>query len=358
VSNIESERNTIERRLALLEKNAGRVCLVPFVRFDVWEDGSVPVCCTDWMQGDVIIGNVFRNNAEEIWNSPTAKKIRESVTDGSFRQCTEKCPLLAEGRLPLLKDLSWEDRTLISNPKGEMIHKPQFIKIVNDDSCNLTCPSCRNAPFVNTIEKSEQIFEANMRVIYPMLKNAKTLDILGNGEFLASKATLKLLKCLDARTHKNLSIDLLTNGMHFNALAWERLNNIHPLKINLNVSTDGVNKSTFEFLRRGGRWDVFNENMRFISRLRQEGKISKLTMNFTIQAQNYREMPLFGDYARQFNADRVLILRFMRWPHMTDEYFNSSNVYYTLHPDHEDFLSVVRGLSDEILELGPLSVFK
>lgn len=196
-----------------------------------------------------------------------------------------------------------------------------------------------------------------MRVVYPLLKTAKVLDILGNGEALASRATMKLLGTLDAKTHRNLAIDLLTNATHFNANAWERLRNIHPLNIRLNVSADGATKQTYEKLRRGGKWESFNANMEFIAGLRRENKITRLTMNFTIQADNYRELPLFGDLARLYSADRVILFRFIRWPHMSDEQYAAGDIFNPEHPRHADFLSIVKGFSDPIIELGPLSVF-
>ncbi len=346
-----------ERRKVLLEKNKGRVCPTPFLRFDVWRDGRVAVCCTDWMQGDVIIGNVFEQGWNEIWNSETAKRIRKSVTDGSFSHCTEKCPWLADARLPLREGLSEEERAIADNPEADLKHPPEFIKLVNDDSCNLSCPSCRHEVFVENNSNSEEIFEANMQVVYPMLKNAKVLDILGNGEALASKATMKLLNTLDARTHRNLTIDLLTNATHFNANAWERLKNVHPLNLRLNISADGATKETYEKLRRGGKWEAFNANLEFIGNLRRENKISLLTINFTVQADNYRELPLIGDFARRYNADRVLLFRLMRWPHMSDEYFAHVDIFSSSHPLHQDFLTTVKGFSDPMVEIGPLSMF-
>lgn len=344
-------------RDALLEKNKGRVCTVPFNRFDVWRDGRVPVCCTDWMQGDVIIGNIFEQELGDIWNSPAAKRLRRSVTDGSFAHCTEKCPLLAEARLPLREDLSEKLKPFIENPEQDLPWCPSFIKLVNDDTCNLSCPSCRHEVFVESKEGADRIAERNLRVVYPMLEHAKVLDVVGNGEAIASRATMRLLNALDPVTHKNLAIDLLTNATKFNASAWLKLSNIHGLDIRLNVSADGATKPTYEKLRRGGKWEEFNENMAFIAGLRREGGIRRLTLNFTVQADNFRELRLFGEMARRYNADRVILFRFLRWPHMSDEQFAASDIFDPAHPDHGEFLTAAKDFHDPIVETGPLAIF-
>ncbi|MGE4351906.1 MAG: SPASM domain-containing protein [Bdellovibrionales bacterium] len=347
------------RRAKMLERNKGRVCLTPFERLDVWPDGSAVQCCTDWMVGTPIIGNIEKQPMEEIWNSPVAKEIRKSVVDGTFSRCTERCPVLAAGTLCKIEDVPPHLKEAVAAPLEDMKIRPAFIKVVNDYSCNLQCPSCRDKVFVTNHARSEEIAAANMRNIYPLLETARALDILGNGEALVSRASMRLLQAIDPVLHKNLTIQLLTNGTLFTPKAWERLKNLHSLNIRLYVSTDGVTKATYEKLRRGGKWEVFNDNLAFIARLRREEQINHLMLNFTVQASNFRELPLFGEFAARYNADRVVLFRLSPWPHMAKELFDAENIFDPAHPDHAEFLDVVRGFEGHpLVEIGPLAPFR
>ncbi len=51
----------------ILRTNKGRVCIVPFERFGLNCDGSVELCCSALMRGEVIAGNAFTQDFWEIW---------------------------------------------------------------------------------------------------------------------------------------------------------------------------------------------------------------------------------------------------------------------------------------------------
>lgn len=60
-----------------------KYCERPFQHVYIMPNGDVR-CCS-WTTKK--IGNLLENTLEEIWNSPAAEEIRESVRDGSFRFC-------------------------------------------------------------------------------------------------------------------------------------------------------------------------------------------------------------------------------------------------------------------------------
>lgn len=315
------------------------------------------------MRGKVVIGDLKRSSASEIWNSKIAKEIRKSVVDGSFSRCTERCPLLSSASIPLRSDIHEQDwgipyREAIEHPLDDLATPPGFIKLVNDASCNLSCPSCRDDLYIAKKKKSDQILQFNLKHVFPMLETAWNLDILGNGEALASRATMGLLERIDPVKHKNLTIDLLTNGIAFNEGAWRRLSNLHGLKIKLNVSCDGISKDVYEKLRRGGKWEILQKNLEFIGRLRSEEMIKMLTLNFTVQRDNLNEIPFVGEFARKYIADRVILFRVSPWPHMDQKYYRSIDVFDPNHPDHQRLIEIARQIDDEIIEIGPLSVFR
>ena len=336
-----------------------KVCTVPFERFGVNADGSVELCCGAWMQGDILAGNVFHQSFWEVWNSSTAKEIRKSVTDGTFSRCTGKCPLLASGNLPRREDVRYLLREAVNNPTKDLRVYPQYVKLNNDYSCNLYCPSCRRDRFVADKNAADAISEANMRIIFPLLRHANVLDILGSGEVLASRASMELLNHLDAEIHRNLRIYLLTNGMLFDENGWDRLRAIHKLNVWLNLSIDAGTKDTYEKLRRGGVYEKLMENLRFIGQLRAGGTLKKLILNVTIQKDNYRELPLVAQLAREHHADQVMLFRLVNWGSFSEEECRDADVSRSDHPEHERFLQVLADDSlYDIIDIGPFAVFR
>jgi len=61
------------------------VCPEPFSRFDIGPSGEVLVCCGHWLPTS--IGDFQNDSVESILNSANALKIRESVTDGTYKYC-------------------------------------------------------------------------------------------------------------------------------------------------------------------------------------------------------------------------------------------------------------------------------
>ncbi len=75
------------------------ICPLPFERFDVSPDGSVLVCCGHWLPTP--IGNILDNDLNDVLNSEAAKKLRQSVTDGSYRYCNHlECGSINQESLP------------------------------------------------------------------------------------------------------------------------------------------------------------------------------------------------------------------------------------------------------------------
>ena len=88
----------INQLITFPEKNYhNKVCLTPFDTIQIGPTGNVSLCgCSGWMPS--IIGNILNNTLDEILNSSAAKKIRQSIRDGSYRYCNEKtCGVIVTG---------------------------------------------------------------------------------------------------------------------------------------------------------------------------------------------------------------------------------------------------------------------
>jgi len=348
---IPPENISIDTWTAILKKNQDKVCLKPFQNFEIFESGDVVVCCPGWMRDGLVIGNIFRNTYAEIWNSDVVKNIRKSVVDGSFSFCNEKCSHLISGLLTCRADVPLKYTRAVNEPCKDLDLLPAVIKISYDRSCNLWCFSCRKEKYLIKPDLSEKLLKANKEVVYPLLKDASKIQMLGSGEFLASKACLDLLSMLDKKTHGNLVCTFLTNGTLLNKSTWSSLSGLSWMKKSINLSFDGARKTTFETLRRGSNFDIVMKNLKFMSSLLEQGEITNLALTVTVQEANFKELPQIIDIAKDHNVSSIFFLRMINIRYGND--ISNIDIASIHHPLHDNFKQILRIIRyEKIVNLG------
>lgn len=319
---------------------ARHICLLPFQRFDVQTDGSVLVCCGHWLP--TAIGNVFTQEADEILNSAVACDIRRSMLDGSFKYCDAvKCGAIAAGALEE-RDKVVEPDVLTAMATGRVtVERAHSMVFALDQSCNLSCPSCRTAVIVEGSAERERKLQAIDNVILPLLSKAARLQIDTAGELFVSKAARKLLARLNQRDFPHLEVNIITNGTLFDERQWRGFPELQPMVGYVRVSTDAATRETFEKLRRGGRWDVFCANMAFIASLRRNGEIKEFDTSFTYQVDNFREIPDFIAWSIALGCDYINFEKLENIVFSKQRYLEKA-VHLSNHPDYEAFRAVLR----------------
>lgn len=209
-----------------------------------------------------------------------------------------------------------------------------------DQTCNLSCPSCRTHRIVEKVSASTEKAQAVEEKLIGLLPNVKILHINPAGEMLASKPSRKLLELIDDERCPDLRLDIISNGTLFTEEEWNKFPGIHNKVRSICISIDAARKETFEKLRRLGRHEPFVENMRFLGRLRATGIIPQLKFSFTYQVDNFREMPEFVDFCASMNADFAIFERLQNICFPAEE-FRTKAVHYPDHPLHADFLRIV-----------------
>jgi hypothetical protein len=318
-----------------------RICSEPFKRFDITQTGDVLACCGHWLPTP--IGNILDQEVDDILNSETAQKVRSSMLDGSYKYCNHlECALMAQDVLP--KKEAVEDPVLhAAIDVGELkVTKVDELLFAFDQTCNLSCPSCRRERIVERPSLNEAKTIAIEEKIIPLLKDIKTLHINVAGEVFVSKPSRRLLELVDRDTSPDLKIAIISNGMLFTKKEWEKFPNLDGMIGRVRISTDAATKPTFEKLRRLAVWETFIENMRYIAGLRAQGAIPELGFSFTYQLDNFREMAAFVDFARSFNCDYVTVERLQNMGAFTWDEFNERAVHMADHPLHGEFLEVLR----------------
>jgi hypothetical protein len=331
-----------------LEKFIGRdngylkqfVCPLPFERFDIGPNGDVLVCCGHWLP--TTIGNFMRDPIDGVLNSARAQKIRESVTDGSYKYCNHlECGTMAQETLPTRDELD-RPRTREAVARADWrLDGVDQIMFAFDQSCNLSCPSCRTHRIVEKLSESTDKARAVEEKLLPLLPKIRTLFINPAGELFSSKPSRKLLELINDERCPDIRLDIISNGTLFSEEEWNKFPGIHGKVQSVRISTDAAFKETFEKLRRLGKHEVFVENMRFLSRLRATGRIPQLKFSFTYQLDNFREMRAFVDFCASMNADFAIFERLQNIAFTHEEYRRKA-VHYPDHPLYAEFIDIIK----------------
>jgi len=317
------------------------VCSEPFKRFDIGPNGGVLVCCGHWLPTS--IGNFLADPVEDVLNSGMAQKIRKSMTDGSYQYCNHlECGAMIQGTIPNrgeLKDPAILKAIATDNYRVDRVEQILFAL---DQTCNLSCPSCRRERIIEKASQSEDKANAVERKLVPLLPHLSILNINPAGELFSSRPSRKLLELINDEQCPDLKLDIISNGTLFSEDEWNKFPGIHNKIRTVRISVDAAHKETFEKLRRLGKHDIFLKNMHFLSRLRADGIIPQLKFSFTYQVDNFREMAEFVRFGVSMNCDLVIFERLQNLGAYTDKEFLKRAVHRSEHPLHREFLEVIR----------------
>ena len=315
-------------------------CPHPFRRVEIKPDGNAYVCCVNWLPKP--IGNVLHDDLLKMWRGSAAREIRESILDRSFRHCI-KCPFLPGPGGPL-----------IPNPPATLWPEDRIgtLKIDYDQTCNLACPSCRPAisngdpgsQSLTNLDKSHQIHEAVLSS--KALLQADELYVTGGGDPFASPLYWNFLQHLpDLRHNDNLRIFLHTNGILFNPAHWEQMGPTRERVTGVGISIDAACERTYQ-LNRGASWSKLWKNIEFITSLQKTRQTTKrapieLILYFTMQTNNYREVPEFTTLGFDHKANWIAFTPLQNWGTYSPEEYLQRAIHLPSHPLHEQFLNML-----------------
>lgn len=331
-------------------------CAYPFTNLETTHTGLAFVCCPVWLPTP--IGRLERD-AAALWTSESAERIRASIIDGSFRYCDHlNCGRITNRSLP--RRDSAEARAILDTyaEKGCADSLPKYVTLSHDKSCNLSCPSCRTRPYVAGKAKQEKFEELTEATILPLLQQAERVKITGSGDPFGSNHFRRLIKRLAAPEFAHLGIDLHTNGQLWDEHAWTELR--LPGRVRYaQISIDAALAETYQIVRRGGSFGRLLKNLAFIKHLRESGEIQELEFSMVVQARNFREMPEFVRLGRTFSADLVSFQMIRKRDIFSSDEFEAAFIGSPSHPDHGEFLEVLRSpdLAAPSVQLGNVMAY-
>ena len=342
-------------------------CAQPFERFEVLggggERGEVFFCCQNWITKS--IGNMTEKTVQEVWNGKAARDIRRSILDGSFKYCrADLCPYLqmVDGPVQRVEDVTDERLLEIIRKKQTVVpFGPRDIICCFDQSCNLSCPSCRTKIIMETAH-GEAIVDIQKRLEDEALADARLLYITGSGDPFGSPYFRQWLQTMKRSAMPKLErIHLHTNALLWTPRIWDSIpKETRALIRTATISIDAATPATYAENRRGGDFETLLQRLAFIAKLKASGALDYLEIHMTVQANNYREMPQFVELGRQHGCDRVGFHQLLDWGTFPADEFASRAVQYLEHPEHGAFLAMLShpSLEDPIVYLSNLSEIK
>lgn len=310
-----------------------KFCDRPFRYAYLAPNGEVWPC--GWMH--CTIGNLYQQNLDEIWHSEAAEQARESILNGSFAFCRKtSCPFCERDELPDLTEEEIKERAVPTEI-------PMDVTIANDRTCNIACTSCRTCLLPTDKEDRRKIDSALERLV-PFANKMTSLDMNGQGEFLSNQSFINFLGKLHPK-RKDFKISFETNGTLFDEAHWKYFSHLGDYDLSVTVTLNSLNPEVYRYL--SGGFDYLErelDNLRFLSKLRREGKINSLTVTMVIQEVNCWEVPKYIQtfaHSAEFEVDKIQMKPLYNWFKMEPEIYWYKNILNPLHPYHKEYLKIL-----------------
>lgn len=317
----------------------GFMCPDPFNGISISSNGDIGMCsCAMWQP--TVIGNILDNTLEEMLSSNLAQDIRQSIRNGTYEYCDEtNCGIIINNKLLHESEISGD--YLRQYKDATAVDFPRYFYIAGDKICNLSCPSCRNN--VITLDdyaqtKNKNVMELlNQQVFSGNSSEVVSIYVSSEGEMLASPLTLKFLEEFPLDRYPRAEFWFQSNGLLFKN-RWDRIKHLANNIFKLSITTDSQEKTTYEKLRRGGKFEDQIKNLDFITELRKTYDF-QLSLRMVVQAENMHEIEDFYDFAMKYNCTEVDYMRIQDWSTYPPEEFNSIDV---LNPSNKSYPDIIQ----------------
>jgi MoaA/NifB/PqqE/SkfB family radical SAM enzyme len=324
-----------------------KLCWHPFSYAEIRYGGNVNICCPQWNPAS--IGNVFDDDFETIWNGEKAQAIRTSILDGSYKYCDNNtCPLIQNAEKSLLKKTDSTTNELINSVKAT----PKHVHFVIDNSCNLSCPSCRVSKITQlSKDRQESAFILIKKVLNSMFPyphdEEKILSMDGSGELFSSEVYRRVFETepvfTETQNWPNLKFMLTTNGTMMTEKIQRKYKKIFDQTAKIEISIDAGNQESYEKVRVGGHWDLLWKNLDYLYSTIKDQKKTSWQWNIIVQKNNFKSIPDFIALAEKYDQHKPVIYfsKILNWGTMTDAEFLDHAVYLTDNPLYQKYCDIM-----------------
>lgn len=181
---------------------------------------------------------------------------------------------------------------------GEKASKPFGIKFEVSAMCNLRCIMC---PLSKGLKRRQGLLKfKKFKKIYDEI-NPSYLNLTGIGEPLLNP---DLFKIINYAKRKGTIVKLDSNATLLDEKNAEKLLSADPNIIS--VSVDGINKKSYEKIRRGANFEIVINNLKNLIKKRNKIKSkTKIHVNFVLQKKNIKELINFIKFLDSLEVDSI-----------------------------------------------------
>ena len=252
-------------------------CNFPAQVINIDPRGKLYLCiCESWSPTSV--GHVMDfDSMQAVFASAAAKKLQGTINDGSYSMChIDQCGIAQHMRMANLPTI--------------------YVGI--DDSCQLSCPSCRRDIEFDTTHTGKQAWVERI-LQWIELSPVMTKVLVGaHGDPLVSGLYQQFLHRLCGLP---VLVQIKTNGLLLQSHM--EYSGIWPQVTELSISIDAATPEVYHQLRRPAHWNQLIKNLDYMQELRSRAPIRLVRANFVVQQANLRDMPAFVDLCDKYDME-------------------------------------------------------
>lgn len=311
-----------------------RVCPRPWEYIQIYNsDGDV--CTCPWARNNYI-GNLVKDNIQDIFSSKRMLSFRRSILDGSYKYCMhDRCPYISNNTL---------DQRLIEIDSEYTPKYPIEISLSYELACNYVCTSCREKKHIYS-EAERHNIDLISEKLYEFIDNVKIISANGRGELFSSPSILRLLRDYNPTfPNEEVMVLLETNGSLFDESHWDRISNLGKYFLKVSITIMSFDEKTYQYLSgTNNPISKLEQNLRFVKELRTAGIINELELATVVQERNFRSLPEFAHRCiEEFSADIVRIRPYFPYGRRGKVFEWFCDIRNPYHPYYDEYLEVMK----------------
>ncbi len=258
--------------------------------------GNVYVCNYN---KNILLGRYPENSIAEIWNSEKAQRLREHMRNNDLEYGCNHCKFYFDkGKFSNLRPLSFDKYHTSTSAEF-----PQVMEFELSNECNLECQMCNGNVSSSIRKKRDQLpplfnpyDEIFVDQLEPYISKLKEAKFYGGEPFLIP-IYYKIWERFMV-VNPSCNIFLITNGTHWNSKIKHL---VESLNLDIAISIDSLKKERLESIRKNANFENLIQNIANFNEVLQR-KDKTLSLSFTIQQENWQELPSFINFCNKLKA--------------------------------------------------------
>ena len=258
--------------------------------------------------------NLSTNSLEEIWNSPSRKKLLDDLQNGIENPTCKICWVEEKhGR---------ESKRQRENQRDLVIKDtPQVLDLKLGNTCNLRCRTCNpdsssswvtewydvyhtahtpKSEFLQKYKRIRDLYSSTNEALWKTLEEwipkCILIDFYGGEPLLIERSWDILRKCVADGYSNQQELHFNTNATIF--LSDQQIETLKNFKqVNISLSIDGI-KEKFEYMRYPAKWDIVAENIRKYSDLSEQYDHIRVDFCYTVSIMNVWDIIEFDSFVQ------------------------------------------------------------